>query len=366
MKIGTLTFHTACNYGAVLQTYALVHKLKDMGADAEVINYRPAFNERRFQKPKINDFLSIRGIYSFLFQNSYQTYNLDGFSHFIRRNIPLSADTARNIEQLTEISKNYNILISGSDQVWNPSCTEGDLAYFFPFKKMPYQIKASYAPSLGRTSFTNNERETLYSLIADFDFISVRETQGTEVLKNFGFNKCKNVLDPTLLLTKNEWRALADYSAIPDEKYLLLYVMHEDMALLRFAKQYAKSHGLKILYITQRLFHKLSGAIYLKDMSPEQWVGLFLNADTVVTNSFHGTAFGLNFEKNLYVKRIPNSNSNSRMEDILSQLNRTDAFIEHGINEEPVNTDYIILLNSLRDNSITYIQEILRYGQNKN
>ena len=83
MKIGTLTFHTARNFGAVLQTYALVKKLSDLGVDAEVIDYRPQFNEVRFQDPKLKDFLSLRELYSLIFRNSYQRYNSAGFEEFM-------------------------------------------------------------------------------------------------------------------------------------------------------------------------------------------------------------------------------------------------------------------------------------------
>lgn len=366
MKIGTLTFHRARNFGAILQTYALVKKLNDLGADAEVIDYRPSFNETRFQKPKLQDYLSLREIYSLIFRNSFQRYNHKGFENFIEDYIPLSSKTPKSKDELIDVIQNYDVIISGSDQVWNPSCTKGDLSYFLPFHKKNSQIKAAYAPSIGRTSFSASEENEIVPLISDFDYLSVRETQGNELLRNLGFDNCSTVLDPTLLLTRDEWEYITDFSCVPRERYLLIYVMYEDMDLLNFAKQYAKNHGLKIAYISQRLFHRLSGASYFDKITPTQWVGLFLNAHTIVTNSFHGTAFGLNFSKNLFVKRIPNSKANSRLEDILNLVNYMEAFIDgkEGIDsiESTKPKEYVQFLNEQRDKSLSYLKNIINHG----
>lgn len=367
MKIGTLTFHTARNFGAVLQTYALVKKLSDLGVDAEVIDYRPQFNEVRFQDPKLKDFLSLRELYSLIFRNSYQRYNSAGFEEFIDMFIPLSSSISRSREELVAAAAEYDAVICGSDQIWNPSCTEGDLSYFLPFDKKGKQIKAAYAPSIGRTSFSEAEKSRIIPLLSDFDYLSVRETQGCTLLNRLGFDDCSVVLDPTLLLSKDEWESIADRSCAPPEKYLLVYVMHEDMNLLAFARKYAKLHRLKIAYISQRLFHRLKGALYFDNITPQQWVGLFLNAEVIVTNSFHGTAFGLNCGKQLFVKRIPNSRANSRMEDILTQLNHTDAFIDETSEADSLKSrqthDYMEALETLREKSVSYLKRIIIHGK---
>lgn len=319
MKIGILTFHTACNFGAVLQAYALVKYLRNAGADSEIIDYRPSFNTKRFKRRSlVSNFSNLRSIYSFIVQNAYQSYNHEGFKRFIYEKIPISKESFNNPAFLPEVSKKYDIIICGSDQVWNPSCTEGDLSYFLPFEKKGGVIKASYAPSVGKCEFSDQELIEIKPLLEDFDYISVREQQGKRAIDAIGLkNNVSVVLDPTFLLNKKDWEEIADYSLCPKENYLLIYLMSEDKDFIRVVNRYAKNRGLSVIYICQRYFHKFSSVKYVINATPEQWVGLFLKAKVVATNSFHGTAFAINFGKDLFVKLIPRSISNNRMLNIL-------------------------------------------------
>ncbi len=363
MKVGILTFHRALNYGAVLQTYALVSKLKQLGHDAEVIDYRPAFNEDRFRPTPLSKYLKPRELYHLLFSNSYQKFSPDAFRHFSNNYIPTGINIAKDKSELIRIVRDYDAIVSGSDQVWNLSCTAGDNSYFLPFPKKLGQLKVAYAPSIGKNRLTEEEKIHLKPLIEDFDSISCREDCGAQLIEQLCSRTCKTVLDPTLLLSSQEWSAISDFSLVPNEKYLLIYVMSEDMSLLKIAKKYAKINGLSIVYITQRLLHRLKGTIYLKDVSPEQWIGLFLKADTIATNSFHGTVFGINFGKKLFVKRIPRSVSNSRLDNIMDIIQSREKMIDDNLcgSENPIdiNDNTRAIIDRLRSESIEYLKQSL-------
>lgn len=332
MNIGTLTFHTAHNYGAVLQAYALVRYIQSLGHNAEIINYQAEFNAKRFAPKPLSRFFNIREVYNVLFRNAYQKPCSEAFRDFYENFLPKSAKSYAK-EELGITSVLYDKIITGSDQVWNLTCTDGDDAYFLPFA--PSEKKYSYAASMGVTKVPEHLKERLANYIMTFNDISVREYEAVEIVKELTGRDAIQVVDPTLLLTKDQWEEIADYSRCPRSKYLLIYVMSEDMKLLKFAKRYAKAHNLKIAYISQRFFKRIN-ALYLRNVTPNQWLGLFLNADTVVTNSFHGSAFGVNFSKNLFVKYIPRSIANSRLQTLVN---------DYGLEEHLLRNDHIFVEN---------------------
>jgi hypothetical protein len=361
MKIGTLTFHTAQNYGAMLQAYALVRYIQSLGYDAEIIDYQSEFNAKRFSSKPFSHFLHIREIYNVLFRNAYLMPCPEAFRNFYENFLPKSAESYGK-DQLAMASKSYDVIISGSDQVWNLACTEGDDSYFLPF--VSHEKKYSYAASIGVTKISENLKGRISDYIVSFKGISVREHEAVKIIKELTGREAILVVDPTLLLTKEQWANIADYSRCPHDKYLLIYVMSEDVKLLKFAKRYAKNHNLKIAYVSQRLFKRIN-AIYLRNVTPNQWIGLFLRADTIVTNSFHGSAFGVNFGKNLFVKYIPRSIANSRLQTLVNDyglnghlLKNDTAFLE----KEEVDMDKVLsILNKYRSLSYEYLLNILSY-----
>ena len=361
MKIGIITFHTALNYGAVLQTYALMHHLEKEGQQVEIIDYRPKFNKERFSPKPLRYFLSPKNLFSILFRNSYQIHNRKAFEDFCNNFLHLSKETY-SLLNLSKSNDLYDLFVTGSDQVWNLSCTDGDDSYFLPFVS-DQRKKYSYAASFGVTDLLPNHVDKVRKYLSSFDKMSVREKEGCKIISDLFHNKVSSeyVLDPTLLLTKKDWYSIADFCKCPGKKYLLVYLMSEDMSLLKFASSYAKRNDLHIIYLTQRLFKRFS-AEYIKGATPNQWLGLFLNADTIITNSFHGTVFSLNFNKNFFVKYIPKSISNSRLKNIIDDFNLHNHLLDSStfnenssINYEKVNP----VLQERRTVSYNYIKSII-------
>jgi hypothetical protein len=361
MKIGTLTFHTAHNYGAVLQAYALVHYMQGLGHQAEVIDYKPDFNAKRFAPKPLSHYLNIRELYSIFFHNSYQRLCPDAFEDFYRDYLPLSK-TSYTKEELDQSEDLYDCIVTGSDQVWNLACTAGDDAYFLPFVK-DERKKCSYAASLGVMQIKEDLRASMRDYLQSFRGLSVREHEGVDIVRNLTGKEAIQVVDPTLLLDKEKWIKIADTSLCIKEKYLLLYLMSEDPEILKFASRYAHKYGLKVIYISKRLFDRVK-AEHIRCATPNQWLGLFLNANTIVTNSFHGAAFGVNFNKNVFIKYIPRSIANSRLKSIVSDYHLKSHLLtkENIQNNEFPAIDLFTLnrnLDANRQKSRKYIQDVI-------
>lgn len=352
-KIGILTFHRALNYGALFQTYALQETLIKLDVDAKVIDYRAEFNEKRFQKSPLKKYLKPREMYGLLFYNSYQRRDRKNFSDFYDR-LNLT-EVCRSQQELVYICEGLDAVVVGSDQVWNLACTEGNDSYFLPFIDNR-EKKKSYAASFGYTEIPEQFKSKYRECLKDFSAISVREKSGVQNVKKLTGIDAEYVVDPTLLIKKDQWYMLADLSRVPKYPYVLLYLMSEDKKLIEFARKLAKEKGCKILYINDRLF-KLRGAENLQNVTPEQWLGLFQRADYICTNSFHGIAFSINMEKNFYVRYISRSIANSRLESILKEYNLENRQIGNCtvdfIDYKTVNAQ----LNKNREKSLGYIKE---------
>lgn len=359
MKVGIITFHTALNYGAVLQTYALFRTLMKLGVEVEVIDYRAPFNEKRFAPKPISYFFNPREIFNIVFRNSYQRFNSEGFKEFIVNHVNLSHPIYL-YENLKELNKEFDVFITGSDQVWNLACTSGDDAYYLPFVD-DNRKKNSYAASFGYTMLPTDKQFLYAKLLEGFNHISVREISGVEIIRSLMGKDAELVLDPTLLLDKNEWETLADFSLLSSKKYMLMYLMSEDKGLIDKAKEYAKKHDLEIIYLTQRLFN-VRGVRNVKNATPEQWLGLFLRAEAVATNSFHGLVFSINFGKHFITKYIPRSIANSRIETMISGFGLQRNLVDSPQFDMETDTDVDkisrILLEK-RQSSINYIERII-------
>lgn len=355
VKVGILTFHRAINYGAILQTYALGRALEKVGARVEVIDYRAPFNEKRFMRKPMRELFRPRTMYSVLFRNSYMRFDRSRFEHFytnLRFSKPCSTRT-----ELEEVSQMYDKIVCGSDQIWNLACTEGDNSYFLPFVA-DQRKKNAYAASFGYEALPDKFESACRDYLESFSSISVREKSGVKIVDRLIHRQPAYVVDPTLLLQQSEWLELADFNLIPSKPYVLLYLMSEDKELICFAKRLAKNKGCKLLYIHDRLF-SLKGATNLRRVTPEQWLGLIARAAYICTNSFHGTVFSINFNKQFFVKYIPRSIANTRLECVLTEYGLANRLTNSWDQSE---CDFFYASKKLGENrqvSMQYIKKII-------
>lgn len=323
MKIGIITFHNAKNYGASLQAYALRKALNTkFQADAEIINYRPNVIEKTF---KIFNFVSPKILLKSIALAPMTIKKYNRFSKFSKLYHNLSKKTYYTEQELKDI-ENYDVCITGSDQVWNTRVTEGLLdSYTLNFIENPDIIKISYAASIGNSSIEKQYEEEYREKIEKIDAISVREETAKEVLKKVVDKPIDVVLDPTLLLTEKEWNEIA---TLPNKnkKYILVYCLEENKELNEIVSYMAKKLGLEI--VTFAIKNKYGSATTSAYASgPREFLGLFKNAEYIITNSFHGTTFSIIFHKKFYT--VPHSARGSRMIDLLNKLDLSDRIVHN-------------------------------------
>lgn len=293
MKVGILTFHCAHNYGAVLQVYALVTYLKQNGVDAEIIDYRPKSLVKSHGIFPYNKFASktLKGKIKYLLHIlpylNLRRIRAKKMSRFIE-SLPLSS------KKYTEADKElcgYDIVICGSDQVWNTDITHGQDLFFTHLVKSDAKF-VSYAASSEINERTLND---IREIISRFDVVSVREQALKQVLerKDLG-KKIYKVMDPVFLLTQREWHKVAK---CPQETtpYLLVYQVRRDNRINELAKRISQKYSLKIIELTAEADAITAESNVVRTASPQEFLGYFANAKLVLTSSFHGTAFAAIF-----------------------------------------------------------------------
>ena len=307
-KIYTLTFQKALNYGATLQAYALVRFLKDSNLEVQIIDYIPSYFFLQRYRPA-------KGIKKTLEKIS----KLKRFSKFSQTHLPLTPKKYRTVKSLTQI-RDAHAVICGSDQIWNPDLTGGksDRAYFLDFTESPTK-KIAYAASAGSRrlpDFINQVKD----LLLQFDSLGVREdTLSIDLTTQLPSIESQVVVDPTLLI--RDYREIFDYSIIPKEEYIATYVVGSGAMLTRFEeyiKELKKKTKLPIYHLGSK---PIPSADYnFLDIGPSEWLTLIHSASFIATNSFHGTAFSINFEKDFFFFPHIIENLNSRQTTLLSRL----------------------------------------------
>ena len=356
-KIGIMTFHTALNYGAVFQTYALEKFLMNMGHDVKVIDYRCPYTDKIYKPFYVSDgkYLNalVRGI---LFGRIIKKKRIR-FNKFLENRIRLS-QPIENMNLLNGITEEYDYFISGSDQVWSPISAGFDKAYFLPFATD--EKKLSYAASIGATNISGEIISELKKRLSGFSCLSVREQSAKNMLEANGIHKPIYVhVDPTLLLQESDWKELCDERVIKEE-YILIFNVEKPIKDIEFAKKYAGKNNLKIVYINDRTVKKDASITYIEAPTPEQFLSLFKNASLIVTNSFHGTVFSIIFKKNFYVELDNQKQYNVRVKGLLEELeiyNRTidDCSENNDIDWATVDEN----INMKREDTLRYFNEVL-------
>lgn len=359
-KVGLLTFHFPLNYGAFLQTFGLQEYVKGRGHDIEIINYYTDSHMRRFdfwKKPsgfKELIFLFVKS----LFFRSYLKKKKK-FKSFSDNRFSLTA----RYSELEDVSFDYDIVLTGSDQVFNINHFDR-LIYFQPFKKREGQLKTAYAPSFGINELNDEISTRIENYIQDFDFLSCREKSGKDFLSKISDINVEHVLDPVFLLSSEEWSSISSQRLIK-EKYIFIYDLNGKKPLVDKAKELA--NGRKIAIISNdpiaSLRSSYSGCdIFIKSAGIEDFISLVKYSDFVITDSFHGTAMSILFNKDFYTF-IALKSASMRIYSLLSLFSlESRIFDKDSINEVSLDNDiknYDLVLNQLIHDSKKYLNQFL-------
>lgn len=358
MKIGIITFHRPCNYGAVLQAMALYQTIKNLNKDCEIIDYENDVLKKTYTLEKPKDLKSLIKVILFNRKNKIK-YNK--FKNFINKNCILSKKKYDK-NNIIEVNSEYDKFITGSDQVWNLKLTGEDYSYLLEFVKDDNK-KFSYASSFGQAEIPEEYSEKCKKLFEKYSKITVREKKGKEIIESL-INKTVNVvLDPTLLLDKNQWEKIERRCEhnIPSN-YILAYFVSPTKQNYEFAKKISQKLKMKIILINYGNRKKI-GMKNITTAGPEEFLWLMRNANYVVTNSFHGIAFAINFNKEFFYQLSNKAkNGNSRIENLINICNLSNR------NEEKIDINNIQKINwtnvneqieKEREKSIENLKEML-------
>ncbi len=343
-KVGIITILKVNNYGAELQSYALQKKLNLMGYDAEIIDYlyykHPKHKRENISKPfypyplknKVKEIglalkdkcMRVVNTSSYRSRNKHYNKFHNTFNRF-------SKDCYDKYSKLYENPPKYDAYCVGSDQVWNPRCYTNLEPYFLTFAPKGAK-RFSYASSFGVTDVPNSAEYKYKELLMGLDKISVREASGVKLVEKLTHREAMLVLDPTLLLTRAEWQDVAQPVGGIPEKYILIYELQPLPYILATAKQIAQENGYKIVRVCKDAYDKVKDAdiINVADAGPSEFIWLVEHASFVVTNSFHGTAFSVNFNKPFYCILKRGKNNNSRQLDLLSACGLMNRIVYDG------------------------------------
>ena len=373
MKIAIITFHASDNCGSQLQTYALSRVLQDhFGVTPDVIDYSNLHQQEvyaTFRKiHSVKDL--VRNLYRLLFLHLLKPYH-QSFRDFISNHVHLTNDCYSLPEELKTLDGKYDIYITGSDQVWNTKAYDFDDSYFLDFVTRGRKI--AYATSLGATNIIESSCDKIKytKLLDDFSMLSVREKNAQLLLQTITDKPIELLLDPTLLLSKSDWDALAGDEPLIKGKYIFYYAFSYAKNPNRIVKKLSEKYNMPVYIVDakawalRRMF--MDGFKLAPQFGPKAFLNLIKYSELVLTTSFHGTALSVAMEKKFWFVKTPMLNPrDDRATSLLNQLGLPDRLqggdylLSHDVFlplEKKVSAD------ELKQKSISYLTQALEVSK---
>lgn len=365
-KIGIMTFHRSENYGSVLQAYALAKAVDKISGDntAQIIDYSNPHQRELYSIFLKNNSLKniVKNIRAAL-NYSQLKRRKNNFNHFINDVLPVSKEKYYNSNDLKKHKENYDKIICGSDQIWNPQSVDFSMSFFavdFDCKKY------AYAPSIRNAQakdFENYSEEVSKSL-DDFERLSLREKESIPVLQQLTNKKIECVCDPTLLLNRDDFDEICSDNKISGD-YIFYYSIDYNAESVEMVKYIADKLNMPvyIIFSTNKTYNVYFKGFHLsKANAPGDFISLVKNAKLVLSTSFHGAAFSVIYRKNFFALKA-NGYKDYRIADILHEIGLQSRYIDiddmKKINlEEDVEYDENAI-KKMREKSINYLEECL-------
>jgi len=324
--IGIVTFFDEPNYGAALQAYALQTVLTNDGYESEFVN----LSLKSIIKDRLS--LSLLDKIKILLLNKSIEKKLARFRNFQITELKISNKRCDNYSDFinNEVDK-YETLIYGSDQIWNPKLTGGELSPFYFGADINSSMKIAYAASCGNNKVIIDYREKYIEYLSGFKGVSVREKSTARAINEELGIKCMHVLDPTLLLQRQDWNQLIKKSSISkeylDSKYIFVYSIQENELLNSAVETLSKKLDFKVITL-RNAKHYNNEIARFPHADPYDFLALINSAQIVVTNSYHAMLFSYMFEKQIAL--IPHSLYNERIEDFVNlfSINPQDMYYQ--------------------------------------
>ncbi len=364
-KITIITLQNVRNYGSVLQAIATQHIFEEMGCEVDFINYvRRDFSST---KERIRTWCRDMGrvkkfIMGFLLFPSFKRQN-KLFSKFLKRNLNVQDKIYCTEEDFNSFPIKSDIYCTGSDQTWNSNWNRGVLSPLFLSFVPDHVRKISYASSIGKTILDEHELESTRYFLKRYSAISVREKSAKDIIeKQLGLSSVAHVLDPTLQVNREFWMKFAGTSKYK-EPYVLIYQLNSNPLFDIFANEYAKRKGYKLVRFCTRYdqIFKCGHAELVPDII--DFVRMIAYADTVITDSFHATAFSINMNTN-FISIYP-SEFEGRLASILRLVGLENRHLLHYddfsfVSQPPIDfTRANSILNTERENGYRFLRKAI-------
>lgn len=366
-KIGLITFHDTANHGAALQAYATLSKVNSLGYNIELIDYSNEmrrslynFDKKIMSEIKNRQFLSI--IKSVLGARTI-IKRMNSFDEFYSEYTPRSSKKFNENDSLKSLNQEYDLFISGSDQIWSTTNNGNDSTYYLDFVDDKRKT-ISYASSFGSTTNKNNELEPFNTLLRSINYVGVREKQGVEIYNKLTGKTAQLVLDPVFLLESEQWKEL-----------VYPYIRLRDSTLVDYTsnKKFIKKF-LSIPGVEEKFSYKVKfgTGLSIKDLidpktelnlscGPRDFISAVYYSDYLFTSSFHGVVLAIIFRKQFTVALSGNEGRDSRLISLLEQLGLQDRILTGNSSLETVTKEinYEIVhekLSTLREQSIAFLE----------
>lgn len=331
LKIALITRHAISNYGSLLQTIATQRILQDLQCECEVIDYirrdENYFNQEKTlmqQKIAFNKSFIKRSLYLLL---RWPESIIAGirFEKMRQKYLNLSRRFS-SIDELQSDTPSADIYMTGSDQVWGPVMNGTyDSAYCLSFVKDD-RYKVAFSASFGRNNLNVAQQQFFAQWLSHYRFISVREDSAVQMLSSLGI-EASRIIDPTLLLSRSYWESIVEEPRKRryKKKYILVYQIHNDKRLSKYANILAKKISLPIIRVSASFHQAFRGGKFKYCPNISSFLSYIKHAAMVITDSFHGTAFAINF--NIPFIEILPPKTGTRILEILKLTELTDRIM---------------------------------------
>lgn len=332
-KIGLITFHESLNCGSMLQAFALQNVLDILGIKNEFINFANQGSRDMYSltpsvwyKGRIRPTLVLNRLLFWFYRRLLKKQKND-YLKFQKRYLRMSVKSYSSNEQLCTERFEYTHYITGSDQVWNICCSDADDAYYLNFVRSGKKI--AYAVSLGATILKEKALDInkYKTYLKSFDAISVREKNAINQIEELcERDDVKLLVDPTLLLYKNDWEKIFDLNIpLVKGKYIFYYAFSYSKEVNRVVKDISKRLKMPVYILDATSWGpknvRINGFKLTPQFGPIAFLNMMKHATLCLTTSFHGTVFSVIFEKPFwFINSSMHDSTDDRAESLLSQL----------------------------------------------
>ena len=360
-KVGILTWHYYLNFGSALQSFALYRVIKSLGYETVIVNY---LDPRLNHIP--NTILSrIKAVVKYILSHvpvlgkRWHINSINFRKRYFHETQPFNSE-----EEGARICQDLSVVCCVSDQIWAPNCYNTFyFAHFLDGKKIR---KVSYAASIGLNDIPENLAKVYRQHLLDFYAVSVREKEGSELLKSRCNIDSAVVLDPTLLVDVSVYEKMQRKVHGNHKPFLFCYFLNKEHQYKENVERYAHEHNLQIVGVSD----KASDSDWMKRLTglgADHFLWLINNAETIMTDSYHGSIFSLLFHKNLWIfQRFEESNpicQNSRIRQLRNNFNLGQRII---MATSPIDDSKAIdynyfesRLKELRSSSLDFLKKAL-------